>query len=86
MAENAGTISKTGLIVYRGTDCPAELTIESAANSNDIYDFSANGNTYSQAIKDSKGGVHYVGYAILADGTVKYGEIVSTAFADLIAE
>ena len=79
--KNAGTIVKTGIIACRGETVPeAGLTIESAAANSNIADISLDGTSVSTTAKDTKGGVHYVGYAILESGMVKYGEVVSTTF------
>ena len=82
--ENASLVTKTGVIFYRGTECPEELTKESALSNADILDFSLEGTTFTGTVKDSKGGVHYVGYAVLADGTVKYSDVVSTKISDFL--
>ena len=82
--EDSSLVAKTGVIFYRGTNCPAELTIESAAANNDIYDFSAEGTAFTGTVKDSKGGVHYVGYIVLTNGTVKYTDVISTTINDEI--
>ena len=82
--EDSSLVAKTGVIFYRGTTCPAELTIESAAANNDIYDFSLEGTSFTGTVKDSKGGVHYVGYTVLVNGTVKYTDIISTKISDFV--
>ena len=84
--EYSGMVTKTGIIVYRGTTVPsAGLTIDSAAANSDIYDFYSNGTAYTTLVKDSKGGVHYVGYTVLADGTVKYTDVISTSINNFVS-
>ena len=84
--EYSGMVTKTGIIVYRGTEVPsAGLTIDSAAANSDIYDFNSNGTAYTTLVKDSKGGVHYVGYTVLADGTVKYTDVISTSINNFVS-
>jgi hypothetical protein len=78
-------VTKTGVIFYRGTTCPAELTIESAASNSEIFGYSVNGTAFTGTLKDSKGGVHYVGYTVLADGTVKYTDVISTSINDFLS-
>jgi hypothetical protein len=76
-------VSRTGAIIYRGTEQPDVMTIESAAATADIYDYSSNGTSFSTTLKDKFNSVYYVGYTILADGTVKYGEVQHTSVSGL---